>query len=286
MAQEIRGEFETVESCKCPFCGREITNWFCPVCGTPISTNHCMRPEYRPFNDYQFCAKCNTRNPYGAKYCRNCGDDITSQARDKNGHGWVDLGLSVLWSTETMDGFYRWNHSESFYTREREYSSKLTSDGRDAATRHWGNKWRTPTKEEFEELIKECKWEKAVIPNYDKHALKVTGPNGNSIFLPTTARIESVFNEINKDAQISLWTSSKGFQAGSSIPTGYGFVFGEKEILSKRFGTTSEERRRLWLENPVKWLDEKDICSNVKLLRADPYSSIRPVADKKWQGKL
>jgi hypothetical protein len=60
------------------------------------------------------------------------------------------------------------------------------NDGKDIATIKWGEKWRTPTKEEFEELINNCEWEKIVIPNSQKNALKVIGPNGNHIVLPVT----------------------------------------------------------------------------------------------------
>ncbi len=48
----------------------------------------------------------------------------------------------------------------------------------DAATANWGNNWRMPTKEEFQELLNLCKWE------FTGNGYKVTGPNKNSIFLP------------------------------------------------------------------------------------------------------
>ena len=56
------------------------------------------RPEFSPYRvfDYQKCDCCDSPNPYGAKYCRECGISIEYQAKDKNGHGWVDLGLSVI----------------------------------------------------------------------------------------------------------------------------------------------------------------------------------------------
>jgi hypothetical protein len=54
----------------------------------------------------------------------------------------------------------------------------------DAATYNWGDAWRMPTKEDCEELMSECGWE-WISHNFQK-GYKVTGPNGNSIFLPTT----------------------------------------------------------------------------------------------------
>lgn len=48
----------------------------------------------------------------------------------------------------------------------------------DAATKNWGAGWAMPTSAQLEELINECTWE------FVDNAYKVTGKNGNSIFLP------------------------------------------------------------------------------------------------------
>ncbi len=48
----------------------------------------------------------------------------------------------------------------------------------DAATANWGNDWRMPTTFELAELYLYCTWE------FVGNGYKVTGPNGNSIFLP------------------------------------------------------------------------------------------------------
>lgn len=48
----------------------------------------------------------------------------------------------------------------------------------DAATANWGNGWRMPSTVELAELLNSCKWE------IEGAGYKVTGPNGNSIFLP------------------------------------------------------------------------------------------------------
>ena len=50
----------------------------------------------------------------------------------------------------------------------------------DAATKNWGEGWRTPKKKDFDELIENCEWE------WDKEKVGyiVKGKNGNSIFLP------------------------------------------------------------------------------------------------------
>lgn len=180
---EKRKPFEA----KCPICHKAFQEWYCPLCGLPISTFHRKRPEYSS-SEFQLCDKCNTPNPYGAKYCKNCGENITLHAKDKNGHGWIDLGLSVLWSTETMRDFYLWNHSKALELTSdtSKYVRFEDIDNKDVATTYWGEKWRTPTKEEFEELFKRCKWEKCIDSITNKHALKAIGPNGNSIIIPVT----------------------------------------------------------------------------------------------------
>ena len=48
----------------------------------------------------------------------------------------------------------------------------------DPATKNWGNSWKMPSTEQVKELIEKCTWE------FTNSGYKVTGPNGNSIFLP------------------------------------------------------------------------------------------------------
>ena len=52
----------------------------------------------------------------------------------------------------------------------------------DAARANWGGDWRMPTEAEMKELLEECKW-KWTKQNGNR-GYRVTGPNGNSIFLP------------------------------------------------------------------------------------------------------
>ena len=115
-----------------------------------------------------------------------------------NGHDWVDLGLSVKWATsnvgaespEDYGNYYAWGETstKSEYTKDnsKTYGKQMNDIGGrsqyDAARANWGGTWRLPTKAEMEELENRCTW-KWTTQNGVK-GYKVTGPNGNSIFLP------------------------------------------------------------------------------------------------------
>ena len=122
-----------------------------------------------------------------------------------NGHKFVDLGLpsGLLWAEcnigaaepEELGYLYRWGDVEECtvtgyklydvntdtFTKYTKKDAKITLEPEDdAATVLWGKNCHIPTKKEFEELIKYCKWKFA-----DQLGdATVTGPNGNHIFLP------------------------------------------------------------------------------------------------------
>jgi hypothetical protein len=116
----------------------------------------------------------------------------------------VDLGLSVFWascnlgaeSPEEYGDYYAWgetkpktSYTETNYAYYDDNLKQYTDIGvnisgtqYDAATVNLGGDWRMPTKDEMEELIDNCTWE--WIQTNGKNGFKVTGKNGNSIFLP------------------------------------------------------------------------------------------------------
>ena len=113
------------------------------------------------------------------------------------GHEYVDLGLSVKWATcnvgatspEDYGHYFAWGETrpKAEYTVENSLTcGKQMSDisgnvNYDAATANWGGDWRMPTKEEMKELCN-CAWERTTQNGVNVY--RVTGPNGNSIFLP------------------------------------------------------------------------------------------------------
>ncbi len=79
----------------------------------------------------------------------------------------VDLGLSVFWADRNVGA----DAPEGF----GDYLPFGT-------VVPWGGTWRTPSRQELEELLNKCSWEYTTSGGVAGY--KVTGPNGNSIFLP------------------------------------------------------------------------------------------------------
>jgi len=115
----------------------------------------------------------------------------------------IDLGLSVKWashnvgasSPEDYGGYYAWGETEEksdygwdtykYYNNNTGYiniGSNISGTQYDVAHVKWGGSWRMPTRDEIAELVHNCTW-KWTTYNGVKGQL-VTGPNGNSIFLP------------------------------------------------------------------------------------------------------
>lgn len=122
------------------------------------------------------------------------------EAGTLSGYEWVDLGLSVLWATCNVGASSPFDNGNCYAWGETTTNSSYTGDNSrtyekrmgdisgntryDAATANWGSGWRMPTREEFEELVYKCAWEWT--SQGGRNGYKVTGPNGNSIFLPVT----------------------------------------------------------------------------------------------------
>lgn len=158
----------------------------------------------------------------------------------------VDLGLSVKWcmmnvgasKPEEYGGYYAWaetaekssyswsnykygtNDNLSKYCLSTSYGSV---DGKsviepmdDAARVNMGTQWRIPTKSEMEELMTKCTW------HYEKlngvNGFRVTGPNGNSIFMPCAGQ-KYENNTANVGGTGFYWTSE--LSGSTSAPAMY-----------------------------------------------------------------
>lgn len=153
-----------------------------------------------------------------------CGDDDNddniTEGKDGvyviNGHKFVDLGLpsGLLWATRNVGAeaifeagnYYSWGEIEpkNKYTLATykwfdgdEFTKYTQEDGKcvldaadDVATVKWGKKCRLPKFAEAIELVTKCKWKwQLSYYNESRSGYLVTGPNGNSIFLPAAGSI-------------------------------------------------------------------------------------------------
>lgn len=158
----------------------------------------------------------------------------------------VDLGLDsgLLWAkcnmgttkpTEPGD-YYAWGETSTkkkyYSTNYKYYKAKYSievlkyneKDGKevleledDAARANIGVGYRIPTQKDWEELLEDCKWEavtttlsETIDPSQKKVIArwKVTGPNGNSIVLPTTSGFKADGWGVQPDYDIYYTTAN------------------------------------------------------------------------------
>ena len=132
----------------------------------------------------------------------NDDDDSPSNPSNNeiNGHKYVDLGLSVKWATCNVGAenpgdygdYFAWGETKtkSYYDEDNcdtygvEMDDISGDPDYDVANKKWGGTWRMPTRYEMEELVEECEWEWIEAEVNGISGCRVTGPNGNHIFLP------------------------------------------------------------------------------------------------------
>ena len=136
----------------------------------------------------------------------------------------VDLGLSVLWSKynlgaaspEEYGEFYSWGETEGkddYSIETYPYYNQHVADDiggsrYDAATVKLGGNWRMPTYDELQELNNKCEWNWTSVNNV--YGYKVVGPNGNSIFIPSSGwRYKRVLVSEGQTWGVTFWTSTK-----------------------------------------------------------------------------
>lgn len=142
-----------------------------------------------------------------------------------NGHEYVDLGLpsGLLWATcnigadrpEDIGNYFAWGETspKDEYTIKNsltydKYFDDISGDFRyDAARANWGNQWRMPTREEVEELVDNCNFQ--YVNKDGVLGAKITGPNGNKIFLPITGVLCNTIYYYEEDGL--YWCSTPGY---------------------------------------------------------------------------
>ena len=166
---------------------------------------------------------------------------------------YVDLGLSVKWATfnvgatkpEEYGDYFAWGETESkntyswstykwcngsstTLTKYCTSSSYGTVDNKktlelsdDAAYANWGGEWRTPTDAELTELRTQCTW--TWTTQNGVNGYKVTGTNGNSIFLPAAGYRYS--SSLGSAGSYGYYWSSTLEISSSSLALNVGFNY-------------------------------------------------------------
>ena len=165
--------------------------------------------------------------------------DFSVKASDPfvSGEEAVDLGLSVYWAScnlgatkpEESGEYYAWGETKSkdksqcflnnysyYDDNTKQYihiGDDISDTEYDAARVNLGDNWRMTTYTEIDELAKNCSWEWTQIN--EVNGFKITGSNGNSIFLPAAGLkaegLDMLFNEGSYywgAAYIESWSAS------------------------------------------------------------------------------
>lgn len=203
-------------------------------------------------------------------------ENITDEPADDPTGGYgtiadaVDLGLSVKWASwnlgatgpEEYGELYTWGvpNAKSGYDAKSsrpDYLKEISGTEYDIARAQWGENWRLPTNAEQAELTEKCKWELTEINNII--GLKVTGPNGHSIFLPAAGYQNNVATVDHGEIGY-YWSGTRDrLDAGKAYPI-------------YRFFTTSK------LQINWSWA-AKNYAAGADDLRFYNAMSIRPVCD-------
>ena len=168
------------------------------------------------------------------------GNEITFTTAERlteSGHEYVDMGLSVKWATmnvgatvaeeggkyfawgevEEKESYiwdnYHYGNSRTTLTKYCESEEYGTVDNKavldlwdDAAYMIWGGKWRMPTYNEWDELLRNSTWTWVEQDGVKGVRVRST-KNGNCIFLPTTGY--KVGTDLNyKDDIVGFWSGS------------------------------------------------------------------------------
>lgn len=105
-----------------------------------------------------------------------------------DGYEYVDLGLSVCWATCNYGAYSPSQYGDftipSYWGKSTSIPDKISGSDWDRLRHLMGKNWRLPTESEIIELRDNCKWKRCRLNNIE--GVKITGPNGKSIFFPIT----------------------------------------------------------------------------------------------------
>ena len=202
--------------------------------------------DYKVFNAWSFAfqddriARYGKRRPDGisVRPVKGPGVPVPNNCVDlglDSGLLWAKCNMGTTKPTEPGD-YYAWGETSTkkkyYSTNYKYYKAKYSievlkyneKDGKevleledDAARANIGVGYRIPTQKDWEELLEDCKWEavtttlsETIDPSQKKVIArwKVTGPNGNSIVLPTTSGFKADGWGVQPDYDIYYTTAN------------------------------------------------------------------------------
>ena len=237
------------------------------------------------------------------------------------GHEFVDLGLSsgTLWATcnvganapEEYGNYFAWGEvvpdKETYtwgttawvyyegsslrlskYNTSEQYGdidNKTELDPEDdAAYVNWGPEWRMPSAEQINELLStQCTWEWTTLNGVDGR--KITGPNGNSIFLPAAGQ-RSGTNTSNAGTYGNYWSRNLFASSTSVNPINASKLYFSKSLKQR----TSASRnyglpvRPVYVSEDVPTSDYErgDVNQNGSVTIADVTTLIDYLLTNEW----
>ena len=252
---------------KCKICNTENrdTAKFCNECGAKLE------PQLKACSNEDCPDYGNAILPPEAKFCPRCGKPIEGAREGSNnsiqGHEYVDLGLpsGLKWATcnvganvpHEYGGYYAWGEVETkreytaencktidcieirkgFFKKriETEYIDKR-ENFKDTARVNWGGSWRMPTRVEIAELVNYCTW--TWTTQNGVNGMRVTGPNGNSIFLPAAGYCSG--SSRNLVGEYGYYWSSTPYESNTRSAYNLYFLSGYRNVdwLSRHIGLT------------------------------------------------
>ena len=115
-----------------------------------------------------------------------------------------DYGAYYAWGERWTKNNYVWDNYQFFHDATFEdIGSDIAGSNHDVATSAWGQGWKMPTVEQFQELIDNCEKEWVTINKIN--GVKFTASNGNSIFLPAAGNFHETLDF--RTTQGYYWTS-------------------------------------------------------------------------------
>lgn len=176
-------------------------------------------------------------------YNTYCNDDSKTETECIHVTNGVDLGLpsGTIWSkcnvgaNDEYDSgaFYTWGSTTPTEIQKKttlESSENIIGTSYDAASLALGQEWRLPTEKQLAELISSCKWDWC---NKDGQVgYMVTGPNGNSMFLPAAGCI--IGGESKYKRQFGYYWTGESNPEDKTLAKELLFGLGEINIESGR----------------------------------------------------